>query len=118
VEANLVRQAMTAGVKMAAFRDAQFSNPDAARKDLASFGSKLSSDFNTNLKNFAVGDALLPLGTAVYITGATALDPTVDTARAAMLTIQMLRAGVTSLTPADADVLHTARAVHGTLPTA
>jgi hypothetical protein len=116
VEANLVRQAIGAGIKMAAFRDAQFADPDAARKDLASFGSKLSSDFNSNLKNFAVGGALMPLGAAVYVTGATALDPTIDTARAAMLTIQMLRAGVTSLTPADAEVLHTARVVHGTLP--
>jgi hypothetical protein len=118
VEADLVEQARGAGIKMAAFRKAQFARPDAARKDLASFGEKLSSGFHSNLQNFAVGAGLLPLGTAIYLSGAMALDDSADDARAAMLTVQMLRAGVDTLTPADTDVLHTARVVHGTVPMA
>jgi hypothetical protein len=113
VEAHMVQQAMAAGIKMAAFRKNQFANPDVARKDLASFGQKLSDDFNTSLKNFAVNNALLPLGTAIYAAGARALDATVETDPAAMFTVEMLRAGVTSLSPADTEVLHTARVVHG-----
>jgi hypothetical protein len=112
VEANMVEQARGAGIKMAAFRKDQFTNPDAAREDLAEFGQKLSSDFNANLGNFAVGNALMPLGTAIYAAGARALDPTLDTDPAAMLTVEMLRAGVISLNPDDTDVLHAARVVH------
>ena len=117
VEANMVSEAVAAGIRMAAFRQSQFTNPDAARKNLANFGSKLAADFNKSLSNFAVGDALLPLGTAIYLTGALVLDPGIDTTTAAMLTIQTLRAGVTGLSPADTDVLHTARVVNGSLPT-
>jgi len=113
VEAHMVQQAMAAGIKMAAFRKNQFGNPDVARKDLSSFGQKLSDDFNTSLKNFAVNNALLPLGTAIYAAGARALDATVETDPAAMFTVEMLKAGVTSLSPADTEVLHTARVVHG-----
>jgi hypothetical protein len=114
VEANMVEQARTAGLKMAAFRQQKFTKPDAARKSLASFGQKLSDDFNTNLKVFAVNDALLPLGTAIYAAGARALDSTVSTDPVAMLTVELLRPGVTGLSPADTDVLHTATVVQGT----
>lgn len=112
VEANMVEQARGAGIKMSGFRKNQFTNPDAARKDLAEFGQKLSEDFNANLGNFAVGNALMPLGTAIYAAGARALDPTLDTDPAAMFTVEMLRAGVTGLNPADTDVLHSPRVVH------
>jgi hypothetical protein len=112
VEANMVEQARVAGIKMAAFRNNQFTSPEAARQDLAKFGEKLSSDFNANLGNFAVGNALMPLGTAIYAAGARALDPTLDTDPAAMLTVEMLRAGVINLNPDDTDVLHAARVVH------
>jgi hypothetical protein len=98
----------------AAFRHSQFTNPDAARKNLANFRQTLSADFNANLGVFAVGNALMPLGTAIYPAGARALDPTLDTNPAAMFTAEMLRAVVTSLDPSDTDVLHTARVVHAT----
>jgi hypothetical protein len=113
VEGNLVQQAMTAGTDMAAFRANQFKDPVAAREKLARFGQKLSSDFNSNLKGIiGVGDALMPLGTAIYAAGARALDSTIDTDPAAMFTVETLNAGVTSLDPAPSDILHTARVVH------
>src|SRR5262249_53037196 len=87
VEANMVEQARGAGLKMAAFRKNQFTNPEQARQDLASFGQKLSEDFNAKLKNFAVETALLPLGAAIYAAGATALDPAADTVPSAMFRI-------------------------------
>lgn len=113
VEATMVEQARTAGLHMASFREHQFSNPERARKDLAKFGQKLSEDFGAHLKDFAVGNALMPLGTAIYAAGASALDPDAAKSLAAMFTIQMLRAGLFTLTPCDTDVLRTERVVHG-----
>lgn len=115
VEANMVEQARAAGMKMAAFRKNLFKNPEQARQDLAAFGQKLSSDFNANLRTFAVGTALLPLGTAIYVAGATALNPGADTSATAMFTVATLKAGVSTLDPADADILRTDRVVHGSL---
>ena len=113
VEAHMVEQARAAGIKLAAFRKNNYSNPDNARKDLAAFGQKLSADFNANLKIFAVNNALLPLGTAIYAAGASALDPTAHTAAAAMFTLEMLKPAASTLTPQDSDVLCTERIVHG-----
>jgi hypothetical protein len=109
VEANMVEQARGAGLLMAAFQADGFSNPERARQDLAQFGQKLSVDFNTNLKNFAVGNALLPLGTAVYSIAARVLDPTIALAPAAMFIVQMLKPGVSTLEPEDKDILRTER---------
>jgi len=111
-ESSLVEQARTAGLKMAAFNRNSFSNPEQARKDLAEFGLKLSEDFNKNLNNVAVGNDLLPLGTAIYCAAAEAIDPTVKSATTAMFTVQVLKPGVATLTPADTDVLATQRVVH------
>jgi len=113
VEANMVEQARGAGLKMASFCKNQFLNPEQARKDMAKFGQKLSEDFNVSLKNFAVNNALLPLGTAIYVAAAGALDPKAAMPAAAMFTVQMLKAGVSTLAPLDTDVLRTERVVHG-----
>ena len=110
----MVDKARGAAIKMAGFRKNLFKNPEQARQDLAAFGQKLSADFNANLKTFAVDAALMPLGTAIYAAGATALNPGADTDAAAMFTVAVLRAGVT-LDPADADILRTEQIVHGTL---
>ena len=112
VEAHMVEEARAAGLKLADFRTKEFTNPEKARQDLASFGQKLSDDFNASLKNFAVGNGLLPLGTAIYTAAAVALDPTSASNPAAMLTIARLKPGVSTLTPADTDILHTDRVVH------
>jgi len=116
VEGNMVEEARNAGLKMAAFRKDQFSDPEQARNDLARFGQKLSEDFNSNLKTFAVGNGLLPLGTAVYIAAATSLGATAP-AVAAMFTLRMIKDGAAfpppGLEPAnEADVLRTERVVH------
>ena len=112
VEANLVQQARGAGLQMAAFIKNNFSNPEQARKEMAKFGQKLSEDFNSSLKVFAVGPALLPLGTAIYTAAVGALDPTAATQPAAMFTVQILKAGVSTLTPQDTDILRTERVIH------
>jgi len=88
VEANMVAQARTAGLKMASFRANQFANPAQARKDLAQFGQKLTQDFNSNLKTFAVGNALLPLGTLAYTDAVSALDPAAAAPATAMFSVQ------------------------------
>jgi len=88
VEGNMVGQARTVGLKMASFRQGQFANPSQARTDLAQFGQKLTQDFNNNLKTFAVGDALLPLGTLVYSEAVAALDPPAAVPAAAMFSVQ------------------------------
>jgi hypothetical protein len=116
VEANMVEEARNAGLNMAAFRQSQGTDPEEARKHLARFGQKLSEDFNSNLKTFAVGDALLPLGTAVYTAAANSLGAATS-APAAMFTITMLKDGVAfpppGLEPAsDTDVARTERVVH------
>jgi hypothetical protein len=112
VEANMVEQARGAGLKMASFRNNQFSNPERARKDLAEFGQKLSEDFNSDLSTFAVGNALIPLGTAIYAAAANAFNPGTAASVAAMFTVQLLKPGVSTLTPQDTDVLRTDRVVH------
>lgn len=112
VEAHMVEQARQAGLKMSAFKRNQFRNPEQARKDLAEFGQKFSEDFNTNLRTFAVDNALLPLGTAIYTAAAGALDPAAATGVTAMFSIQMLQAGVSTLAPGDSDILRMERVVH------
>ena len=112
VEANMVEQARAAGLKMSFFRKNRFKNPEQARKDLAQFGQKLSEDFNKRLRVFAVGNALLPLGTSLYLTAASAFDSAPGIQPAAMLTVRILKAGVTSLTPGETDIVRTERVVH------
>jgi hypothetical protein len=114
-EGGMVEEARAAGLKMAAFRKNQFANPVQARQDLASFGQKLSDDFNEKLEVFAVDTALMPLGTAIYAAGAAVLSPGADTSAAAMFTVAMLKAGVSTLDPADADILRAERVVHGSM---
>lgn len=113
VEASMVEQARAAGIKLAAFSKSNFSNPEIARKDLAAFGQRLSADFNAKLRNFAVDNALLPLGTAIYAAAANAIDPGSVTTAAAMFTVEILKPGVSTLSPNDTDVLRTERIVHG-----
>jgi hypothetical protein len=96
---------------MASFQQNKFSGPEEARRNLARFGQKLSEDFNANLKTFAVGAALLPLGTAIYAAAAAALDPAAEASTTAMLTIQTLKTAPT-LTPSDGDIARTQRVVH------
>ena len=88
VEAIVVDQARAAGLKMAAFHADQFADPAQARRDLAQFGQKLTATFNQQLKTFAVGDALLPLGTLIYTEAAAALDPSATATATAMLSVQ------------------------------
>ena len=111
VEANMVEQARDTGLAMASFQQNKFSGPEEARRNLARFGQKLSEDFNANLKTFAVGAALLPLGTAIYAAAAAALDPAAEASTTAMLTIQTLKTAPT-LTPSDGDIARTQRVVH------
>jgi hypothetical protein len=111
VEANMVEQARDTGLAMATFQQNKFAKPEDARWNLARFGEKLSEDFNANLKTFAVGAALLPLGTAIYAAAAAALDPATEASITAMLTIQTLKTAPT-LTPSDADIERTQRVVH------
>ena len=89
VEGNMVEQARAAGLKMAKFRQNQFADPVQARQDLAQFGQKLTEDFNRNLGNFAVDEALLPLGTLVYAEAVAALDPQAAAPATAMFSVQM-----------------------------
>src|SRR5581483_559906 len=116
VESNMVNQARSAGLSMAQFRAKQFSDPESARRDLARFGQTLSDDFNSKLQTFAVGQALLPLGTAIYTAAATSLGAAAPNP-AAMLPVRIIKDGV-AFPPADlepvqeADIERTERVVH------
>ena len=116
VESNMVEQARSAGLNMAQFRAKQFSDPESARRNLAKFGQTLSDDFNSKLQTFAVGQALLPLGTAIYTAAATSLGAAAPNA-AAMLTVRVIKDGVRFPPPdlepvQEADIERTERVVH------
>jgi hypothetical protein len=87
VESMLVNKVVEAALAMARFRESNLSDPAAARKALASFGAQVTEAFNAQLKNVAVGDALLPLGSLMFIEAAQTLDPALEAAASAMLNI-------------------------------
>lgn len=119
VETEIVNQARTAGMNMAAFR----SHHDAARARaaLAEFGLKVTDTFNARLGNVAVGGALRPLGALMFGTAARALDPSLDLrGPSAMLNIIDVRDDVTfppdgfpdHLPVAEADIVRSETLVH------
>lgn len=81
-EARMVESARSAGLSLAQFQTSEFSDPAAARKALANFGAAVTSTFNGNLKTYATGTMLLPLGTFLFAQAARAFDAALATARA------------------------------------
>ena len=79
VEALLVEQIRASGIALAKARS-HISTGAAreqaeARKQLARFGQKVTEAFHEKLRNFAVDDALLPLGSLMFAEAARAFDP-------------------------------------------
>lgn len=119
VETEIVNQARAAGLHMAAFR--QHRDAAKARKDLATFGLKVTETFNEKLGNIAVSGALRPLGALMFSTAARVFDPLLEQRGAsAMLNIIDVRDDV-SFPPegfpdhapvAEADILRSETLVH------
>ncbi len=87
VEAILVNKVVAAALEMARFRDTGMNDPAGARRALAKFGADITEAFDAKLKNIAVGDALMPLGSLMFIEAAQILDPALQGAASAMLCV-------------------------------
>lgn len=79
VEALLIAQVRASGIAIARARShmpAGAAREQAeARKQLARFGQKVTEAFHEKLRNFAVDEALLPLGSLMFAEAARAFDP-------------------------------------------
>jgi len=73
-EAEVVKHAFQAGLKIGAFHDRLASQPKEAIAALAQFGSKLTEAFNANLTSL-LGPGIRSLGTLVFYEAAQAIDP-------------------------------------------
>lgn len=87
VEARLVEQARHAAMTLAQFQETKTSNPAMARAALASFGSELTATFNSSVRNYATGLALLPLGTFLFAAAARVFDPALKPPPKAMFSL-------------------------------
>lgn len=75
VEAEIVRGAQQAGLRLAKFQQEKGSKPTKAVEALTEFGAKVTEVFNKKIRSLYGGEALRPLGTMVFIEAAQALDP-------------------------------------------
>jgi hypothetical protein len=76
VEADVVRGASRAALKLAEFVSSAGSKPSDAIEALAEFGAEITQTFNNNIRSLFGGDRIRPLGTMAFIEAASALDPT------------------------------------------
>ena len=91
VERTIIREAHQAGMRIAAFLNA--NNSADARKSLAEFGAKVTDAFNSKIGGLFSGAELRALGTMVFLEAGRAFDPNGPTEDrpAAMLELTVLR---------------------------
>jgi len=99
VEALLVEQVRAAGIAIAKAKSriamGAAREQAEARKQLARFGQKVTEAFHEKLRNFAVDDALLPLGSLMFAEAARAFEPDlVGIPTNALFSISILKDGV------------------------
>ncbi|HWG50997.1 MAG TPA: hypothetical protein VN669_14955 [Candidatus Acidoferrales bacterium] len=70
VEAEVVQGCLSAGQSMAQFMASSSTDIKAATRALQKFGSSLADTFNNHITSIYGGQALRPLGTAVYLIAA------------------------------------------------
>lgn len=95
VEAEVVRAARRAGFALAKFTAAANSKPAEAVKELAKFGSTVTSTFNDKVKSIYGDEAVRPLGTALFVEAAAALNPGLAARPTALLELIVLKQGAT-----------------------
>ncbi|MET0648441.1 MAG: hypothetical protein ABW208_17655 [Pyrinomonadaceae bacterium] len=100
VEAETIRAARRAGFALGKFAAVANSKPSEAVKELAKFGSTVTSTFNDKVRSIYGGGAVRPLGTALFIEAAAALSPELAARPTALLELIVLKQGAT-FQPAD-----------------
>ncbi len=70
VEAEIIKQAHSAGLAVAEFREDGWRDPGSAVKALADFGSAITDAFNRKVSGVYGGGALRPLGTMLFVEAA------------------------------------------------
>jgi hypothetical protein len=99
VESQVIRAARRAGFAIAKFTEAASSSPSEAVKELATFGSTLTSAFNEKVSSIYGGGAVRPLGTALFMEAAAALNPAVSAPPNALLELIVLKKNATFQMP-------------------
>lgn len=95
VEAEVIRAAREAGYALAKFTAAASSKPSEAVKELAKFGSTITSAFNDKVRSIYGGGAVRPLGTALFVEAAAALSPQLAARPTALLELIVLKKDAT-----------------------
>jgi hypothetical protein len=90
-ENDIIKSARRAGFNIARFTAVSNLKPSEAVKELANFGSKLTSTFNEKIKSIYGSGALRPLGTAMFVEAASALSPGLPVNPTAMLELIVLK---------------------------
>jgi hypothetical protein len=96
-EAQVIKHAFEAGLKIGAFMAAEGADPCVAVRALAAFGAKLTEAFNADISSL-LGPGLRALGTRVFLDSARAINPGEAGGLAeinAMLSLEFLKPGAT-----------------------
>lgn len=99
VENEVIKSARRAGFAIAKFMAVANSKPSEAVKELAKFGSTITSAFNDRVSGVYGGGAIRPLGTALFIEAAAALNSTLVAEPTAMLDLIVLKKEATFQLP-------------------
>jgi hypothetical protein len=95
LEAELIHDAVSAGIEIARFREAAAETPTEALEHLARFGEDLASTFNDALgSNPFLSGAARPLATLLFVEASTVFDPALKhRALAAAMDIVVIKSG-------------------------
>lgn len=74
-EAQVIREAVSAGVKLAEFVQAAAHQPSEAIRTLTEFGANITQAFHGKLRSIYGGNALRPLGAMIFLEAASIIDP-------------------------------------------
>ena len=92
-EARMIEQARSTALSLAEFQTTKASSAVAARKALADFGMQAATAFNSDLKTYATGLTLLPLGSLLFADAARVFDPALKPPAQAMLSLVVAKNG-------------------------
>jgi hypothetical protein len=99
VESQVIKAARHAGYDIAEFTLAANNQPSRAVKGLAEFGATVTTAFNEKVTSVYGGGAIRPLGTALFIEAAAALNPALVASPSALLELLVLKKGATFQLP-------------------
>ena len=95
LEAELIHDAVSAGIEMGRFREAAAETPTEALEHLAKFGENLASTFNEALgRHPFMSGAARALSTLLFVEASTVFDPALrDRALIAAMDIVVIKSG-------------------------